>query len=76
MEALVLLVVWFGGFAALGRWVAMNKRRRGAEGLTLGLLFGPLGVIVEALLPTNPERDDEPLASDFPANANRGVRVR
>jgi hypothetical protein len=37
--------------SALGSWVAVQKRRHLLEGLFLGLLFGPLGVMVEALLP-------------------------
>ena len=37
-------------FTLFGRYVAIEKRR--GEGVLLGLLFGPLGVVVEALLPT------------------------
>lgn len=40
------LMGWLGG------WVARQKRRPPHEGAWLGLLFGPLGVIVEALLPS------------------------
>lgn len=39
----------FGGF---GAWIAREKRRGPGEGLILGFLFGPLGVIVEAVLPS------------------------
>jgi hypothetical protein len=46
--ALALAVV----FAGLGAWIADQKGRSGGEGFALGLLFGPLGVLVEALLPT------------------------
>jgi hypothetical protein len=35
----------------LGAWIAVQKRRGAPEGLTLGLLFGPLGVLVELFLP-------------------------
>ena len=38
-------------FALLGAWVAGIKGRGGTEGCLLGALFGPLGVIIEALLP-------------------------
>jgi hypothetical protein len=38
-------------FAAFGAWVARQKRRRRLEGLLLGAAFGPLGVLIEALLP-------------------------
>jgi peptidyl-prolyl cis-trans isomerase A (cyclophilin A) len=39
-------------FGALGAWIASEKRRGEGEGLLLGLLFGPFGVLIEALLPT------------------------
>lgn len=42
--------------AGLGGWVASQKRRRLVEGLVLGAGFGPLGALVEALLPVPPER--------------------
>ncbi len=41
--------VVFGGF---GAWIAGQKNRDANEGAVLGGLFGPIGVIVEALLPT------------------------
>jgi hypothetical protein len=41
-------------FALFGRWVAHQCGREGVEGFSLGLLFGPVGVIVEALLPKFP----------------------
>jgi hypothetical protein len=37
---------------ALGLWTAMQKGRSTTEGFVLGLIFGPLGVILEGLLPT------------------------
>jgi hypothetical protein len=49
----VYLVVAFI-FAFFGRWVAYQCGRESIEGFVLGLLFGPLGVIVEALLPKFP----------------------
>jgi len=39
----------------LSAWIAMQRGRSPIEGLILGGLFGPLGVIVECLLPV-PER--------------------
>jgi uncharacterized membrane protein len=47
----MLLILW-GIFGGLGAWIADHKDRRRGEGLILGVLFGPLGVLVEALLPT------------------------
>jgi len=39
-------------FALLGRYIAKQKNRSGAEGFWLGVLFSALGVIIVALLPT------------------------
>jgi hypothetical protein len=38
--------------ALFGGWVASQKGRAGGEGFLLALLFGPFGVLIEALLPT------------------------
>ena len=38
-------------FGLLGRYIAKQKNRSGAEGFWLGLLFSALGVIIIALLP-------------------------
>ena len=38
--------------AAIGAYVSGVKRRAPVEGFILGLLMGPLGVVVAALLPT------------------------
>lgn len=37
---------------AVGSWIAAQKNRPGGEGFALGFFFGPLGLIIEALLPT------------------------
>jgi hypothetical protein len=51
MEYLVVIgVVWLI-FAGLGSWIASQKRRDGGEGFLLGLLFGPFGCLIEAVLP-------------------------
>ena len=39
-------------FGLLGRYIAKQKNRSGAEGFWLGVLFSALGVIIVALLPT------------------------
>jgi len=49
-------IMWIGlaamvACAVLGAWVAAQKARGAAEGFLLGLLFGPFGVLIEALLP-------------------------
>ena len=38
-------------FGLLGRYIAKQKNRSGAEGFWLGVLFSALGVIIIALLP-------------------------
>lgn len=50
-----LLIAWGIGaviMAIFGAWVAAQKNRGASEGFLLGLIFGPLGVVIEALLPT------------------------
>jgi hypothetical protein len=42
--------------AAFGSWIAGQRGRSGFEGFILGFLFGPLGVLVEALLPPGQSR--------------------
>jgi hypothetical protein len=46
-------------FACFGAWIAAAKGRSKTEGLILGLLFGPLGCLIEALLPAE-ERQGRP----------------
>lgn len=48
MEVLVLWVI----FALVGAVVAKNKNRNTGEGCALGCLLGPIGVLIEALLPS------------------------
>lgn len=52
MAVIVGLVLSLLLSALLGAFVGVQKRRGAIEGFFLGLIFGPLGVIVEALLPT------------------------
>ena len=51
MLIVVGIVCAFFGSAALGGLIAESKRRRPTEGMMLGLLLGPIGVIVAAMLP-------------------------
>jgi hypothetical protein len=48
IAALLLVGLVFG---VLGSWVASQKHRAATEGAVLGFLFGPLGVLAEAVLP-------------------------
>ena len=43
-------------FGLLGRYIAKQKNRSGAEGFWLGVLFSALGVIIVALLPNKEEK--------------------
>jgi hypothetical protein len=49
--AIAFLVPWLM-CTMLAAWVADEKNRSPIEGFLLGLLFGPLGVLVEVGLPT------------------------
>jgi hypothetical protein len=48
VPVLIAAVVVEIAMASFGAWVAVQKRREPLEGSVLGLLFGPLGVLVEA----------------------------
>jgi hypothetical protein len=52
MEVIGVLLIFAFVFGSLGNWIACQKNRDGGEGFLLGCLFGPLGVIIEAVLPT------------------------
>jgi len=45
-----LILIWFS-FGGFGAWIASVKNRPTNEGMLVGLFFGPLGCLVEALLP-------------------------
>ncbi|HWE37264.1 MAG TPA: hypothetical protein VG406_11915 [Isosphaeraceae bacterium] len=50
-------------FGTFGAWIADQRGRSFWEGALLGFVFGPIGVIVEALLPGGdppPARDERP----------------
>ena len=51
MALLVVLGIGLLLMSSFAQWVASQKGRSAGEGFVLGLLFGPLGVLVEALLP-------------------------
>ncbi len=51
MEVLGYVAVVAVSMSLFGLWIASQKGRAPTEGLVLGLFFGPLGVLVEALLP-------------------------
>jgi hypothetical protein len=51
-DFIFVIIVSCAVFGATGYWVAGVKRRSTDEGMWLGVLLGPLGVIIETLLPT------------------------
>jgi hypothetical protein len=54
MEVVIVLgLIWLAS-GVLGRYVALQKGRSAGEGFALGFLFGPLGALIEALLPAAP----------------------
>lgn len=63
-------------FGLLGRWVADQCGRRGSEGFVLGFLFGPVGVIIEALLPHQSADDWRAKGWSGPAGAMPTQRER
>ena len=48
MVVIIALLCVLGFF---GSWIAKQKKRSPVEGFILGFAFGPLGIIVEAVLP-------------------------
>ena len=53
IEFYIIVAIVFG---LLGRYIAKQKNRSGAEGFWLGVLFSALGVIIVALLPIKEEK--------------------
>ena len=52
MEFLIFGVFWIVVLGGVGYWIAIQKRRSEVEGAALGCLLGPIGWIIEAVLPT------------------------
>ena len=74
MELLVFMVVVSAiASMALGAWVSIQKNRAPEEGMVLGLLFGPFGVLIAALVPTRPEPTPEEKAAAIAAEQARLV---
>jgi hypothetical protein len=52
----MMLVFWTIVFGAVGYWIATQKGRSEVEGAALGCLLGPIGWIIEAVLPAGSRR--------------------
>jgi hypothetical protein len=57
MHALLVLGLVFGFLCS---WIAGGRGRSSIEGFVLGFLFGPVGMIVELVLPRVPDRPETP----------------
>lgn len=69
MEPLTVLFILLASClvcAAAGASVAKEKNRDAVEGILFGAVFGPIGILITALLPTKP-------SSDQPAQAYVGT---
>jgi hypothetical protein len=47
-----VLVIYFLLFALLGVYISTAKGRSPGEGLILGVILGPIGLLIDACLPT------------------------
>lgn len=63
-ELTVIVGINLLAWPPLGGWVAAQKGRPIGEGVLLGLLFGPIGVLIAALLPADPEARQRAEAAD------------
>ncbi len=50
-----VIIVYLLSSILTGVWIAGQKNRGTGEAVVLGILFGPFGCIMEALLPTLPD---------------------
>jgi hypothetical protein len=55
-----LILFWFASSTFAGTYISGAKGRQPLEGFFLGLIFGPVGLIVAVLMPTLPPRPDDP----------------
>jgi hypothetical protein len=60
MELLAIVIPLWIVMGFLGGFVAVQKNRAIAEGFLMGLLFGPFGVLVEALLQNESDQGTTP----------------
>jgi hypothetical protein len=75
MEILVILLVVWGVLGFIGAYVADQKGRSGGEGFLLSILLGPIGILIEAVLPTIQKPQSRPSAP-APSQADTDEAVR
>lgn len=56
---LTFVVVTCSIFGFVGIWIATQKNRDSGEGFFLGFLLGPIGLLIEAMLPTKAKGGSE-----------------
>jgi len=54
MGLIVAAIVVCFGLGGVGAWISGEKGRAAEEGFFLGLLLGPLGLVIAAVLPVKP----------------------
>ena len=54
LSYLFVAAIWFG-FGAWAAYIARNKSGGGCIGFLLGILLGPIGLIIALLLPYRPD---------------------
>lgn len=59
--------------ATLGGWIASQKGRETSEGVVLGFAFGPLGILVEALLPNGKNQAESALGQSKMGVDDEGI---
>lgn len=78
MYLAIVLTAWLASaaiFGLFGAWIATQRDRPGGEGFILGAIFGPLGVIVEVLLPQGVKRPPAAPLPRAPTRAAKPTRV-
>ena len=71
--SLILGAVWIVVLGGVGYWIAQQKRRSEVEGAALGCLLGPLGWIIEAVLPTG-EMPSAPVTRSSDSTSSSSAR--
>ena len=60
MEVIIIVVIYFVVFGLIGSYIAKSKGRNGDEGGCLGIMLGPIGLLIAVLMPTKTLGQAEP----------------